>query len=391
MPAVRRAESQSFTVSTKASSVAGSVPPSASPSACSARGSSAGSRSSSAIDALAQRQRVAVEQGERARARCPRRPRRPPRSRRRRGSRRSRPRPRAPTSSTGSGRSVSSRQRERMVGRTRRRRVADQQQQRALRRLLQNLQQRIGACGLQFVDGVDDADAPAPLARRSSRRTRRCGARRRPGSRVRSLPVFSLIVRSSTSRSRCACAAMRRATGCSASTASEVACLHRRRRPDRDGRARSAPCGRRASPCRCRRAADQPGMRDAAAAIGVEQRAARPPRGRTARWSRADAAARRLRLRRPPRSRGRVLERDRGGRGIEPLVDHLPDPLGDRRFRRRRVDQHAAVRARCSEQAEGLAQLLVKRRPIPPRSGRRCRRRAACWRARARSRPARRG
>ncbi len=40
---------------------------------------------------------------------------------------------------------------------------------------------------------------------------------------VKSLPVFSLITRSSTRRSGCACAAMRFATGWSSATASDVA------------------------------------------------------------------------------------------------------------------------------------------------------------------------
>ena len=42
--------------------------------------------------------------------------------------------------------------------------MAHQQQQRAWRRLLENLQQRIGAFALQVVDRVDNGDAPAALA-----------------------------------------------------------------------------------------------------------------------------------------------------------------------------------------------------------------------------------
>src|SRR5262249_60603031 len=46
------------------------------------------------------------------------------------------------------------------------RRVADQEQQGIARRLLQNLQERVGSLRiLQLVSGVDDADTPAPLAR----------------------------------------------------------------------------------------------------------------------------------------------------------------------------------------------------------------------------------
>ena len=41
--------------------------------------------------------------------------------------------------------------------------MAHQQQQGAARRLLQNLEQCIGAGGVQFIDRVDDGDAPAAL------------------------------------------------------------------------------------------------------------------------------------------------------------------------------------------------------------------------------------
>src|SRR3984957_8096953 len=46
--------------------------------------------------------------------------------------------------------------------------MADQQQQRALRRLFKHFEQRIGARFVEFVDGVDDSDAPAALARRGA-------------------------------------------------------------------------------------------------------------------------------------------------------------------------------------------------------------------------------
>ena len=42
--------------------------------------------------------------------------------------------------------------------------VADQQNERPLRRLFQNLQECVGALALQFVDGVDNGDTPAALA-----------------------------------------------------------------------------------------------------------------------------------------------------------------------------------------------------------------------------------
>ena len=73
------------------------------------------------------------------------------------------------------------RQRERMVGKQPARRVAHQQEQRARRRLLQHLEQRIGAFRLlELVGGIDDADPPAALARGRAEEAARCGARRRP-------------------------------------------------------------------------------------------------------------------------------------------------------------------------------------------------------------------
>ena len=51
--------------------------------------------------------------------------------------------------------------------------MTDQQQQRALRRLLQDFQQRIGAGAVEFVDGIDDGDAPAALTRRRAEKRHR--------------------------------------------------------------------------------------------------------------------------------------------------------------------------------------------------------------------------
>ncbi len=98
----------------------------------------------------------------------------------------------------------------------------------------------------------------------------------------------------------------------------------------RDGRARSAPCDRPASPCRCRAARRSARHAACAAAIGVEQRALGLGVAEQARSSRADAGARpRHRRRRLVRSRCHVLEIDRRGRGIEPFVHDVPDGLGD--------------------------------------------------------------
>jgi len=43
--------------------------------------------------------------------------------------------------------------------------VADEQQERPRRRLLQHLQQRIGALTLEIVDRIDDDDTPTALTR----------------------------------------------------------------------------------------------------------------------------------------------------------------------------------------------------------------------------------
>ena len=69
-------------------------------------------------------------------------------------------------------------QRQNAAARTQRRQhprrgMTDQQQQGALRRLLQHFEQRIGAGAVQLVDGIDDGDAPAALAcRRAEKRHR---------------------------------------------------------------------------------------------------------------------------------------------------------------------------------------------------------------------------
>ena len=41
--------------------------------------------------------------------------------------------------------------------------MGDEQQQDPLRRLFQDLEQRVGARPVEFVDGINDGDAPSPL------------------------------------------------------------------------------------------------------------------------------------------------------------------------------------------------------------------------------------
>ena len=203
---------------------------------------------------------------------------------------------------------------------------------------------------------------------------------------LRSLPL-SPTVRSSTSRSVCACAATRRSTRMIGSTASEPAACASVVPPDRDAPARTAPCDRRASPCRCpaaRRSARHAacGRRDR-----LEQRAARPRRGRTGWRFRADAAPRpsssssSLTAPRPRACSGAVA----GSSRLFTMVQMFSATV---LARLARVDQDAAVRLGCGELPIGLAQLLVESRAPRPRNGRPRRRRAVRWRARAPPRPA---
>ena len=104
------------------------------------------------------------------------------------------------------------------------------------------------------------------------------------------------------------------------------------------------------------RAADQPGVRNAPAAIGVQQRRSRPRDARTARWFRADAA---------PRSRGRPeralmrcraagWRRNRRSRKRGPYAgrDRIGIGVG--------IDQHAALRLVGCDLPVGVAQFPVK-------------------------------
>ena len=61
--------------------------------------------------------------------------------------------------------------------------VADQQQERAARRLLQDLEERVGGIAVHLLRAVDDHDAPAPPRPRSAGKSRRSRARPRRRSR----------------------------------------------------------------------------------------------------------------------------------------------------------------------------------------------------------------
>ena len=150
--------------------------------------------------------------------------------------------------------------------------MAHQQQQRALWRLLQNLEQGIGALVVEFVDRIDDGDPPSPLARG------RAEKRDRP-AHVVDLDVLAQLAGLFVDRPHQHEQVALRLRG-------DPPC-HRMLRIDRKRRRRLH--GRRARVRMCQhkprhpvgergladtgRPADQPGMRQAAAAVGGEQRA----------------------------------------------------------------------------------------------------------------------
>ncbi len=169
--------------------------------------------------------------------------------------------------------------------------MADEQQQGAARRLLEHLEQRVGAGGIQLIDRVDDRDAPAALpGGRAEERHR--------AAHVIDLDVLAQIAGLFIDRALQHQEVALRLRG----DAPRHRMRRRRRRAtsrcapaapaDRDGPGRNAPCDRPASPCRCRA-----GRRSARHAEGGrrDRRRAAPaplPRGRTGRWFRAGAGAR---------------------------------------------------------------------------------------------------
>ena len=150
-------------------------------------------------------------------------------------------------------------------------RIGDQQQQAAPRRLLENLEQGIGAVGVQFIDGVDDRDPPAALpGGRSEERDR--------SAHVVDLDVLAQLAgffvdRALENQQIALCLGgdapgdwmlgvkLERGRG-----------AHRRRARIRMGEDKAChPIGKRRL-ADAGSAADQPGMRQAPAAIGREQR-----------------------------------------------------------------------------------------------------------------------
>ena len=149
-------------------------------------------------------------------------------------------------------------------------RVADQQKQRARRRLLQNLEQRVGGVGVEFVHRIDDADPPAgDGGGRTEKRNRL--ARFIDGDDA---PHHPFVVGGALQRQQAAMAARHhlprhRMIGIEVEAGRA---LHRRQRRLGIGEheLRHAVGQRRLADAL--RAADQPGMRNLAALVGTQQR-----------------------------------------------------------------------------------------------------------------------
>ena len=104
------------------------------------------------------------------------------------------------------------------------------------------------------------------------------------------------------------------------------------------------------------RAADQPGMRNAPAAIGIRAAPPRPRDARTARWFRADAGPRS-----PVRPCAALMPELAAARDCEEAIAQRgPDARGDRVGVGVGVDQHAALRILGGDLPIGVAQILME-------------------------------
>ncbi len=220
------------------------------------RGSMAGSRSSNVEDAPAQRERVAVEKLQRARTLPSDAATAASKLAVRSGSSARRPAASAAarlTCSADSGRNASSRQRERMVGSTR-----------AAEWLTSSSRARRGGSS----STLSRALAPSRLSsstestmatRHPPSPARRAEKGHRP-AHVVDLDILAqlvgLLVDRALQHQEIAVRLRRRCVARPDDRRRQRARLPSapRARADRDARARNAPCGRRASPCRCRRA-----------------------------------------------------------------------------------------------------------------------------------------
>src|SRR6185312_4317247 len=148
--------------------------------------------------------------------------------------------------------------------------MADEQEQRLTRRFFKDLEQRIGGVRVEFIDGVDDAHPPALRSRGRSEEVDGL-----PGLVDRDYgPHHSLVVGSSLKNEEPAMGTRRDAArgGVGRIDVKAIGTLHGRRKgiSMRKNEA-SHPVGERGL-ADSLRASDQPGMRNASAAIGIEQR-----------------------------------------------------------------------------------------------------------------------
>ena len=152
------------------------------------------------------------------------------------------------------------------------RRVAHQQQERTRRRLLENLEQRVGAFALQVVDGIDDGDAPTALARGRTEERHRFA---HVVDADHGVELAGLLVEHAFEHQQVALRLRRNAAGNWIVRIDRERSRLLDRRQTRIGmREHEArqPIGQRRL-AYARRPADQPGMRNAAAFVGIEQRA----------------------------------------------------------------------------------------------------------------------
>ena len=211
----------------------------------------------------------------------------------------------------------------------------DDEEQRPRRRLLEVLQEGVGGAGVHVVGGVDDGDAPPPLARRRAEEADARGGSRRP-----ELGPVALVLRPRAAagrggwggRDRRPCGRPGVLGGTDRSGAAATAAA-----PDRDGPRRSGRSGRPASPCRSLRSAEQPGVVHAAAAISVEQgllgAGLAEPAGCSSGGGQPSS----------PSSRGIFVQRHHAARREEPCRDGLPDGVRDVVLAGGRVDDDAAL------------------------------------------------
>ncbi len=247
-----------------------------------------------------------------------------------------------------------------------RRRMADQKQERALRRLFQHFQQRIGAGAIELIDRIDDGDPPPALARGRAEKRHRladivdCDL----------LMQHAFVVEGPFEDEQIGLRLGGHMPG------DRIVGIDRKRRRrlhvaatmDRDARARTAPCDRPASPCRC--LADPRSGKHAARGRSDKPRAKslRQRYGRTIPSWRADAARRRPRHRRLL-ARGLISGADLVGRTLLPSGAVTGSSLAPTMFQICRatvsrfgagIDDDAALRFLGGDRQIGLPEPFVE-------------------------------